>query len=364
MLHWYLDYAERGVDALELSGQTGAYFESPLERDVAQAIREMGYDVVPQVGCSGFRIDLGVIDPAQPGCFLLGVECDGASYHHSYVARDKDRLRQEILERLGWRIHRIWSPDWVNRRGAEIKRLRTAIAQARSTRPGVGNQLGSSGNPRPSEGSDPPPGVKKVEVANGNNSPVGLSWTTPYQVCRLRARGSIDPNFHLPEHRPEQIQLAEKIVAVEGPIHVALLERRLVQAWGLKRVGNRIETIVGEVVCQATLSGRVKRNGDFLWPTDANFRLTVRIPVAGDDDTLRRLEHIPPEEIGLAMQHVVRAGIGVSAEALLLEVAKLFGFDRTSQLIRRRLEPVLQKLVKHGILTRQGDLLHTRNPVS
>lgn len=105
--------------------------DSPFEEDVAGEIRALGYDVVPQVGCSGFRIDIGVIDPAEPGRFLLGVECDGATYHAAATARDRDRLRQQILENLGWRgrMHRIWSPDWVTKREGEIRRLKQALEE-------------------------------------------------------------------------------------------------------------------------------------------------------------------------------------------------------------------------------------------
>ena len=90
----------------------------------------MGYEVVPQVGCSGYRIDIGVSDPVNPGCFLLGVECDGATYKSSSSARDRDRLRDQVLRQLGWRIHRIWSPAWVARRDSEIRRLKDALEQA------------------------------------------------------------------------------------------------------------------------------------------------------------------------------------------------------------------------------------------
>ena len=131
-LYHYLDYAARGDVALQLTGPQGlGEADSPFEDDVAGAIRALGYNVVPQVGCSGFRIDIGVIDPAEPGRFLLGVECDGATYHSAATARDRDRLRQQILEQLGWRIHRIWSPDWVTHREGEIRRLKQAIEEAR-----------------------------------------------------------------------------------------------------------------------------------------------------------------------------------------------------------------------------------------
>jgi hypothetical protein len=84
---------------------------------------------VPQIGVAGFFIDLGVRHPAKAGAFLLGIECDGASYHSGRSARDRDRLRQEILENLGWKIHRIWSTDWFKSRDSEIKRLLRSIEE-------------------------------------------------------------------------------------------------------------------------------------------------------------------------------------------------------------------------------------------
>ena len=135
VLQRYLDFAERGQDALAL--QTGGgEFESPFEQSVASRIRGLGFGVVPQVGCSSFRVDLGIVDPAHPGRFVLGVECDGASYHSSATARDRDRIRQQILEKLGWKIHRIWSPDWVTRNETEVSRLKVAIETALKDREG------------------------------------------------------------------------------------------------------------------------------------------------------------------------------------------------------------------------------------
>jgi very-short-patch-repair endonuclease len=90
---------------------------------VADRIRKSGYEVHHQVGCSGYRIDLAVVDPAAPGRYLLGIECDGATYHRAATARDRDKLRQLVLEGLGWKLHRIWSTDWWHDADKEIQRL-------------------------------------------------------------------------------------------------------------------------------------------------------------------------------------------------------------------------------------------------
>jgi very-short-patch-repair endonuclease len=94
-----------------------------FERCVGAVLKEKGFEVVPQVGVAGFFIDLAVKHPTKAGSYLLGVECDGASYHSGHSARDRDRLREEILVNLGWKIHRIWSTDWFRNRAAEIARL-------------------------------------------------------------------------------------------------------------------------------------------------------------------------------------------------------------------------------------------------
>jgi hypothetical protein len=109
----YLDYALNGPRVLcEQALPTGREPDSPFEVSVIKELRERGWQVVPQVGVSGYRIDIAVIDKRNPGRFLLGIECDGATYHSAPSARDRDRLRQLILEGLGWKIHRIWSTDW------------------------------------------------------------------------------------------------------------------------------------------------------------------------------------------------------------------------------------------------------------
>ncbi|MGH9009468.1 MAG: AAA domain-containing protein, partial [Acidimicrobiia bacterium] len=128
-LRAYLDYAERGLAALVESVDGEAECESPFEADVAALIRSWGYDVVPQVGVDGFRIDLAVRDPLQAGRFAVGIECDGAAYHSSADARERDRLRQEVLEGLGWRIHRIWGPSWYRLRAREETRLAAVLRE-------------------------------------------------------------------------------------------------------------------------------------------------------------------------------------------------------------------------------------------
>ncbi|MCA8988409.1 MAG: DUF4011 domain-containing protein, partial [Planctomycetaceae bacterium] len=109
----FLQYAQRGTSALTASqNKSVGEFESPFEEAVAGALSKLGWQVVPQIGVSAFRVDLGIVHPDKPDTFLAGIECDGATYHRSATARDRDKIREQVLRGLGWEILRIWSPDW------------------------------------------------------------------------------------------------------------------------------------------------------------------------------------------------------------------------------------------------------------
>lgn len=127
-LKTYLEYSRSG--RLEVGQTTGAGVESPFEAEVKELLLNLGYKVECQVGVAGFFIDLAVRHPVNSDHFMLGIECDGATYHSSPSARDRDRLRQEILERLHWKLHRIWSTDWFRGREREIARLKSRVEAA------------------------------------------------------------------------------------------------------------------------------------------------------------------------------------------------------------------------------------------
>ena len=129
-LKHFLEFAERGPKALAEShrGSQGD-FDSPFESGVAEALARKGWQVHTQIGASAFRIDLGVVHPDFPGRYLAGVECDGATYHSSATARDRDKLREQVLRGLGWEILRIWSTDWWVNPGGTLERIHLALTQ-------------------------------------------------------------------------------------------------------------------------------------------------------------------------------------------------------------------------------------------
>ena len=129
-LRRYLEYVRNPEFAFESEVAGLGEPESPFEEAVLAALRQRGHGVDAQVGVSGYRIDLAIRSEGGER-YDLGIECDGFSYHNSPTARDRDWLRQQVLERLGWRIHRVWSTSWIRDPGTEIAGIEQALQRAR-----------------------------------------------------------------------------------------------------------------------------------------------------------------------------------------------------------------------------------------
>ena len=130
LLKSYLKYAADGGQRFPEDERVGEVSLNPFEADVRDALESRSIKTRPQYGASRYRIDLAAMHPSKPGVPVLAIECDGASYHSSPTARDRDRLRQAHLQKLGWRFHRIWSTDWFYKREQEIERAVSAYQEA------------------------------------------------------------------------------------------------------------------------------------------------------------------------------------------------------------------------------------------
>ena len=125
----YLRFTETGDFGIAAKNHTKQdSFDSGFEESVSKSLKILGYKIDSQVGCSGYKIDLAVICPNTQN-YILGIECDGEMYHSGRTARERDRLRQEVLEGKGWKIHRIWSHDWIHCKNEELDNLKKKIDQ-------------------------------------------------------------------------------------------------------------------------------------------------------------------------------------------------------------------------------------------
>ncbi|MEM3051598.1 MAG: DUF3320 domain-containing protein, partial [Candidatus Bathyarchaeia archaeon] len=346
LLQKYLEYAEKGPDVLNIPRQKAGEFESPIEEDVAQVVKSLGYTVVPKVGYSSCPIDIGVIDP-DSGNYLLGIEFDGPTYASANSARDRDRLREQVLSQLSWKIHRIWSPAWVARRESEIRRLAAALDEARRSQRST--EVLTRQIKEQVDSSQLTADIQRVQFSGLDK--IGV----PYKVHDISAVLSaaepsqhglkaIAGDFYSEANRRLQSRLLEELVSKEGPIHFDLAVRRLASAWGLKRCGPNVVQAVREALNLLLLDGKVVVKGYFLWPPNMQ-DVPVRVPVADVPVTHRALEHIPTEEIEKAMLLIVRYALSISVDSLIFETAKVFGFTHIKEKSRTRLYEVYRRLL-------------------
>lgn len=314
-----------------------ASHESPFERDVGDVIRSLGHDVDHQVGSGGFRVDLGVRNPKKAGQYILAVECDGASYHSALWARERDRLRQMILEGLGWRFHRIWSTDWFHRRDQEIGRLKEAIeAAARDRARGVTLE-GANASGLDDEEEDP------VEAEEPDSGPVELeparSESKPYTKASFGVGTTLDPS----EIRTRQLaEVVEKIVGIEGPVHVEEVARRVAALFGLKRSGSRVQRSVEKAL------DMIRRESDGLFESEDGFWLTSKqrasVPVrdrSQESGSLLRAESISPLEIREASRLITEESGRMEEDEMVKCVAKRLGFGRAGADLREAIRQAL-----------------------
>jgi very-short-patch-repair endonuclease len=341
-LKTFLHYAKTGQ--IEVSAPSDRPPDSDFEEQVERRLTGLGYTVHTQVGCAGFFLDLAVLDTAQPGRYLLGIECDGARYHSARSARDRDRLRQNVLEGLGWRIHRIWSTDWFNNSDRELRRLVQAIEVAQTSSPT------QPPPPRETSQSDSSSSIDLSEV-----SPVpplaAPPPSAPTYVC-----ATVDVRLEFGDlHEMERVQLAtylSAVVKVESPVHWKEAARRVMSGAGVQKMGSRIEGAFEEAIRVGLSRGLFMRRGEFLWWTEA------ADPIVRDRGDLpnssRKLDFVAPEEISKAILCVIEASYGMPTDEVPVAVCRLLGFARVTDDMRGAVVPVQEALVRSGRLRWNG----------
>lgn len=331
-LKHFLEFADRGPRALAeaVQGSVGGY-DSPFEEAVAERLRDKGWQVVPQVGVSRFRIDLGIVHPDRPGDFLVGVECDGATYHRSATARDRDKVRAAVLEGLGWNLLRVWSTDWFVDQEREIERLHAKLEAL------LGEKRVQPESAAPdivAADTDIDEALVAFELPvftdPAHDSP--LHGPAPYQTVDFSEfTDRIQPaNFHDESYDPTLVELIRLTLQREAPIADDLLVQRIARAHDFKRAGNRIRERVLAIVDDYFHLRQDPIDGSFVWLHEDGLGVVANFRVPSEDETARSIEQIPCEEI--------QAALSLPGEFSVIQIARVFGNKRLSASGRERIE--------------------------
>jgi very-short-patch-repair endonuclease len=341
LLRDFLDFAEHGRLAVPSNRAAGSN-ESPFEREVMTALTERGLQVVPQVGVAGYRIDLGVVDAEAPGRFVCGIECDGVAYHASETARDRDRLRHQVLEARGWTLLRVWSTDWFKDRSGQIDRIVRLADEARQraraeTAASVQEPVRPESVALASQAAEETDASASASDSDDYERPVAARYVFAEGEGRYAGREL------LAEPPASLANAVAAVVEVESPIHIDDVVARVAAMWDT-RAGTRIQARIVDGCTLAQRQHLVERRGDFLWEPGRDVVVRSR---AG---TRMTAERIAPEEYRAAVRMVLVTGRGFARPALVNEVRSVLGFARTGAALDEAIGSVLDTMLAEGLL--------------
>ena len=344
-LKCFLNYAAGG--RLEIPKGSMGEEQSPLEEGVRRALVGEGHEVHTQVGMAGFFIDLAVVDPAHPGRYLLGIECDGAAYHSSRSARDRDRLRQAVLEAHGWRLHRVWSTDWFARPEHELRRMQAAIVQA-----GSDSRKGPGGSGTDLASNPESQIEREVVLDDALREEV---WSADYTMAHFSVPRQTEPH-RLPTR--EMARICRRIVECEGPMPEDEVSLRVRDLWGMAKAGGRHVEAVAQAVRSLLLTGQLMREEGCVQIPGAP--VVVRNRATATSTTLRKVESLPTCEIREALREILRRSHGCTRSELPAATARVFGFGSATSAMREAVASGLARLVKDGTATEADGVVRLR----
>ena len=340
LLRSYIEFAMQGPEFLlqEITDSEIVEHDSPFEKAVYDFLINKGYKVSTQVGCSGYRIDMAVKHPKLSGIYILGIECDGATYHSAKTARERDRLRQDVLENMGWKIYRIWSTDWIKNPRSEGEKLIKAVEEAL--------QNYDEDNYLKKNNDEDVDAKEEINISDStyldNETQSTFDKDNPYGFEEYK-------NYSYVGYVSEYSINIMKIISNEYPIHYDVLCQRV--ASGLKRekvtakLKARIDRALSYDKCNWT------KKEDFYYPKQCN----DIVPRTGNG---RKIEWISTNEIMAAMILIAKMSYGITQDGLFSEIAKSFGFKRVTTAIEEKCKKALRKAkTNKKLATKDGKII-------
>ena len=345
----FLEYAEKGRKVL-FSGQGSENrTQDALLASIARELEARGYVVRLDVGCSGYRIDIGVVDPQHPDKYLLGILCDG--YHASVARTAHDRVVTQpgALRMLGWKLHHLWAMDWWEDRERALGEVVAAIESARhSAEDGQAEQPSSSAAvPAPVEHTALSFSAQEDAVPSEPDVPARQQ---PYQETLLEKTPVASNDFVQGLYDARILEKIRAVVRTEAPISRALLCKRVLNSFSIARMGLRLSAHMERLLAQ---SGFPVTGGEnpFYWNTDQDpEHYQVYRPVS-----FREALDIAPQEVAAAVCQVLEEQGALPRQDLLREVAHIFHYTRLGDNVTASLSRGLEEALRRGWVEQDED---------
>lgn len=353
-LKYFLEYAGKGTGVLNHSNAMAS--ESiDIGTLVASKLRERGYQVKTKIGCSGFRVDVGVVDPDNSSRYLLGILCDGENYRAAKTARDREIVQSSVLKMLGWNICKVWTMDWWENSQKVIDRIEGELENARCSKSEI-----------PASVSLPVPVLNQGQKAGLLCSAQPCLVNVPEQVIREGVK-SVESeiyetaslvsvnlsswDFMMPRREPRIRKQLDEIMHTEAPISRSLLSNRIFSAYGILRKTARLIAWMDDILSRTPYYKQEVDGLTFYWNTKEEAEAYTKFRI----DSKREVADLPPREVANAALSILEQQIALPLTDLMKITAQLLGYARFGLNVETAMRRGVQMLLDREEAKIEGD---------
>jgi len=345
----FLEYAEK--HEIPATARPYSSAEGSLANVIAQTLIARGYQAHTNIGCSGYRIDVGIVDSRHPSNYLLGILCDGENYRQTKTVRDREIVQNGVLGSLGWNIFRVWTMDWWERPEEVLAAIEKAVMNAEQVSSdeqdnsilyteesdGISAYSGDNTNGNSfSTRYDKPAGQLQsgnFTATKSKETPIGkLSEPVAqpqgnaqeYKQAILLSANFPSDEFMLPKHERLIMRQIAEVINKEAPISRQLLCKRILSSWNITRLGPKLDGYLEFLFNRTSFYKIIHEGVMFFWKDISHMEnYTLFRPNSGRDAT-----DLPPEEVANGIKQTLEEQISLPTPDLARLVAQLFGYAR------------------------------------
>lgn len=329
----FLEYAEKGGQIANRTQNTVAKYS--INNLIAAQLEKLGYKVDTNIGCSGYRIDIGIVDKDNLSRYRLGIICDGENYRRAKMVRDREIVQNSVLKMLGWKILKIWTLDWWENPGTVLATIEEALIAKETDIVDI-------------EVITPQENIKtESETTEDISSPTELveNNISSYRISALMPSPYSSEEFFYPGHRAVILNQIKEIMEIEAPVSKSLLGKRVLAAWGISRLGQRLDSYLNELLLSGTYYVSHVEDLSFYWLNEEQY-LEYDFFRTG----LRDAVDLPPEEVANAMKYILTDEISLPTTDLSRLSAQLLGFARGGSNVDAAMHRGIVKAMDKGYL--------------
>lgn len=328
----FLEYAEKGGRISNRVQNTLS--EYSINSIIAQQLEKSGYKVDTNIGCSGYKIDIGIVDNENPSRYKLGIICDGENYIQTKIVRDREIVQNSVLKMLGWNIIKVWTLDWLENPKAVLKTIEDTL-------------LAKQTDEIEDESIIPQINMETENkiVADMPTSFEVQNNILTYQITVLETPSYGTEEFFYPGHKTVILDQIKEVIEKEAPISKALLCKRILASWGISRLGQRLDAYLNELFMSTSYFQSSHEDLFFYWLNEKQYKEYNGFRT-GERDAV----DLPPEEVANAMRHMLTNEISLPATDLSRVSAQLFGFARGGSNVDAAMHRGLVKAMEKGFL--------------